>query len=258
MSIKVYEAYRVAQGVDPFDLLWDIKRWGQAAAKQRLTPRFHDILDGKSHTNHLRHQERDRLFTAWMKEKYTDAPEGGSPPFFREYGTWLKEHCPPEFKTEAGVLSVSNEEILRITKRTVTEGVQPSALDIDSWMHAKYGEQVMRYKSDPWALDVAVTMRRYRNRFHLIPYCERSCLIGDALEFMGNDERLEEFGYWDNTDAPEEVSSQEWAWRGTVWGDLTEHERWTEYVTIDIMSWLSWSDVSPMMDVMRERGPSGV
>jgi len=48
VSIKVYEAYRVVEGVDPFDLLWDLKQKGQLEAKKRLAKIFHDILDGRS------------------------------------------------------------------------------------------------------------------------------------------------------------------------------------------------------------------
>lgn len=250
MSIKVYEAFRVARGADPFDLLWDIKRRGRAAAKAKLTPLFDDILDGKSHTMHLRIEEQNKLFDAWVKGRH-DPGEKVEP--LRLYSEWIRDHCPDELRTEKGVYAVSNQEILAASKRTVAHGVKPSALDVDWWMHHKYGEQLTIFQRDIWALDVAVTMRRYKNRFYLIPYCDRGCLLRGTLEFMDDDERLEEFGYWDNTDPPEEVSSAQWAWRGTVWRHLTEHENWTEFVTTDIVSWLGWSDVSPVMDVMRSR-----
>ena len=48
MSIKVYTAYRVQKGVDPFSLLWDLKRRGQEEAKKRLAMVFEDILNGKA------------------------------------------------------------------------------------------------------------------------------------------------------------------------------------------------------------------
>lgn len=250
MSIKVYEAYRVARGTDPFDLLWDIKRRAQAEARAKLAVRFHDILDGKSHTNHLRLQEQDKLFKAWLNEHHPDAE---SRDVFRLYGEWGREHCPDELRTDGNVLSVSNEEVLRAGKREVGGGVKPSVFDVDMWMMKKYGEQLTNYQRNPWALDVAVTMRRYRNRFYLVPYCDRACLLRGTLDFMAEDERLEDFSYWNNTDPPDEVSSQQWAWRGTVWNDLTEHERWSEHLTLDIVSWMGWNDVSPALDVARSR-----
>lgn len=251
MSIKVYEAYRVAKGTDPFDVLWDIKRRGQAAAKAKLTTVFRDVLDGRSHTTHLRLREQDALFAAWVRE-HREPDEKIN--VLRLYSNWAREDCPEELKTEEGVYAVGNEEVLTASKRAAEGGAKPGAFDVDDWMHKKYGEQLTRLERDTWALDVAVTMRRYKNRFYLIPYCDRACLLGGILDFMGNDERLEEFGYWNNTDPPEELSSQQWAWRGTVWRHLTEHEKWTEFVTIDIVSWTGWSDVSPMMDMLRERG----
>lgn len=255
MSIKVYEAYRVAKGTDPFDLLWDIKRRALAAAKAKLTPLFHDILDGKSHTNHLRSQEQSKLFEAWVDREGHEAKIKGSP--LRLYSEWMQNHCPPELKAEKGVYAVSNAEILEANKREVADGVKPGALDIDTWMRTKYGAQLTRYQRDTWALDVAVTMRRYRSKFYLLPYCDRACLLGGILNFMAHDERLEDFSYWNNTDPPEEVSSQEWTWRGTVWKDLTKDELWAEYLTLDIVSWAGWTDVSPAFDIIDERQRTG-
>jgi hypothetical protein len=258
VSIKVYDAYRVAKGADPFEVLWSTKRRAQADAKKRLIPMFHDILDGRSHSAHLRRQEKDKLFKAWAREHHDEDDRGNAAALYMK---WLKEECPPELDAkdgEHGVYGVSNEEILTAGKREIAEGVKPGVFDVDAWMHAKYGEQLTRYQRDLWALDVAVTMRRYRGTFYLIPYCDRACLFGKLLDFMADDERLEDFGYWNNTDPPEDVSSQAWTWRGTVWNDLTKDELWAEYVTVDIVSWPGWSDVSPMMDVARERGATSL
>ena len=253
MSTKVYDAFRIAKTADPFDLLWDIKRRGQAGVKTRLIPVFTDILDGRSHTAHLRLEQRDVLFKAWVRGTYAGESEEDID-LLRLYSKWVKEHCPPELKIEDGVYAVSNEEVLKAGKRKVAEGAKPGIMDIDAWVHANYGEQLTRYRRDWWALDVAVTMRRYRNRFYLIPYCDRACLLRGVLDFMKDHERLEEFSYWNNTDPPDDVAPSAWAWRSTVWNDLTEHERWGEYVTIEIVSWMGWHEVSPMMDIMRERG----
>ena len=250
MSIKVYEAYRVAKGTDPFELLWDIKRQGQAAAKAKLTTIFRDILDGRSHTTHLQLVERNKLFDAWVRE-HQEPDEKID--VLRLYSTWAREHCPEDLKIEKGVYAVGNEEVLAASKRTIEEGAKPGAFDVDDWMRMKYGEQLTKYQRDAWALDVAVTMRRYRGNSYLIPYCDRATIIGNVLEFMDDDPRLEEFGYWNNADPPEDVSSQKWAWRGTVWRALTQHERWGEYLTLEIVSWTGWGDVSPVMDVMQER-----
>jgi hypothetical protein len=251
MSIKIYEAYRLRRGIDLFSLLWDVKREGQRQAQTRLKRIFETVLDGRSHTAYLKLQEQENLFRAWAHDEHGKDP--GTDVTLGLYAKWLRDECPPEFRVEENTLSVSDQEVLAMAKRDATEGMRPGVFDVDAWALAKYGEQRNQYDRNLWALDVCVTTRRCRDRFYLIPYCDHMCLLRGCLDFMRDDERLEDFSYWNNTDKPEEVTSQAWTWRGTVWNELTKPERWSEFVVLDVVSWEGWSQVSPMMGLLREQ-----
>jgi len=250
VSIKIYEAYRVAKGVDPYEVLFDSRRRAQKNARDRLGKIMRDVLEGRSQAGWDKIEEETRLFQAWMKEHHSEV----SAPHERLglYMKWEKDGCPAELQRPDDLITVSNEHVLSRGKKKHVEGDKPGIFDIDRWMHAEYGDTLTEHEWDLWAIDVSITMRIYRGKFYVIPYCDRRCHLRGLLDFMAGDERLEDFSYWNNTDKPDEVSSQKWAWRRTVWNDLTKPERWNDYVTVDIVSWLGWMEVSPMVEVMRE------
>lgn len=254
MSTKIYEAYRVAKGVDPYEVFWDIKHRGQREAKRRLGQIFHDILDGKSREAWAKVEEENALFKAWVQNNH---PEAQGLELLHLYRDWVKNERPIELRRPEDLLAVSDKEILEASGRDVPEDEKPTAFDIDSWMHKQYGETLTKREWDLWAIDVAVTVRKYRNRYYLIPYCDRRCHLHGVLDFMQRDERLEDFAYWNNTDKPDEVKNSDWVWRRTVWNELTDHERWKECLVIDIVSWMGWPDVTPMIEVMRTRHKQG-
>lgn len=39
-----------------------------------------------------------------------------------------------------------------------------------------------------------------------------------------NERQEEELGYWDNTDWPDDVTDEEWAYREKSWSKLTDHD----------------------------------
>jgi len=256
VSIKVYEAYRVKRGVDPFELLWDLKRRGQEEVKKRLRVLFEDILDGRAQKAADRLSERNRAFHEWLQANHKPSEEIEATDLIRLYDTWFKDICPPDLKEKPqGDIAVTHEKILTDIDRKKDEddAAKAGIFDIDLWMMKQYGEQLSSFQRNMWALDVCITMRRYRSRFYLIPYCDRASVVGGSLDFLEKDDRLEDFAYWNNADAPDDVSEAQWRWRSTVWNDLTEDDRWKEYVVIDILNWGGWSDVSPMLELMHER-----
>lgn len=248
VSIKVYEAYRVREGHDPYAVLWEIRRHGQAFVREVLGKLYEDVLSGRSHARWLKLQEEERLFKAWIKDKF-GAEHEGTIPLMREYRTWRTEHCPAELKTAESVYAVADQEVLEKAGREVADGVKPGVFDVDTWAHSLYGEQVTRHRKHPWALDVCVSVRVYRGRYYLIPYCERGSIVAGALDVMGEMEELEDFSYWNNTDPPESVPRPEWLWRGHVWETLTRHETWPEMLLLEVVSWQGWPQVSPAMEV---------
>lgn len=250
MSIKIYEAYRVREGVDPFDLLWDLKRKGQLEAKKRLAKIFQDVLDGRSQEAHEKHAEQSKLFTAWVQEKHKPGEKVNVMSLYLE---WAKEHCPPELRTPKDVISVGNQEIFEHAKRTdKTDEDKPNVFDIDGWMLAQYGETLAKYEWNVWALDATITVRRFENRYYLIPYCDRRCHLGGLFDFLDDDERLEDYAYWNNTDRPERVEEEKWEERSRVWNHLTKHDVWPNFLGTDVVSWAGWSQVSPSIDLIRQ------
>lgn len=249
MSIKIYEAYRVIRGVDPFDLLWEIKRVGQAQAKKRLTRLFRDILQGKAQRAAERDLAEDEAFRSWIGMKGIPLSEHK---VYSLLQRWRVEACPEEFKTPSdSIIAVTHATILKKMKLEHVGG-DLSVFDLDRWAQTMYGEQLTNHQRDVWALDVSVTLRTHRGRYYLIPYCERSSYVGGTLDFLAKHKHLEEFGYWDNSDKPEEVTSSQWARRSKIWTHLTEPERWAEHITLDIVSWQAWEEVSPKQELRAE------
>lgn len=248
MSIKIYEAYRVREGVDPFELLWDLKREGQKRARKRLTKIFDDVLDGRSQKAARQLRQQDSLF-----KEYIEGLEDTSAGLLSLYTEWAQNKCPKELKVDKGVHAVSNEEIFELAKRPSNKAKEPGVFDIDAWILAKYGETLTQRQWNLWALDTSIALRKYGDRFYLIPYCDSRCYLSGVLDFLQKEDRLEDFAYWNNTDKPEEISESEWDERSRVWNDLTDHDRWYEFVALDVVSWMGWDQVSPMMDVARAR-----
>jgi len=256
VSIKVYDAYRVQRGVDPFNLMADLKRRGQQEARERLTVIFGEILSGASQAEANLLERQNELFTAWLKENHGEPKNIGSSEVFGLYREWMREHFPEELKrtTAPPKIAVHNHAILRAAGRKDAdiESMKPGIFDIDHWMTKCYGDQLTDLQRNLWALDTSITIRKYRSRYYLIPYCERSSLVGGCLEFLDKDDRLEEFGYWNNTDKPAEVTTSQWAWRGKVWTALTDHERWKDFLCVDVVSYFGFSDVSPALELLRK------
>lgn len=244
MSIKVYEAYRLKEGIDPFDLLAEFKQRGQALARERLAKIFYDILDGRSEESARRLLEQEALFQTWVRK------QGASEATLKLYALWSKEHCPEELRPLEGVLPVSNKEILNTDK---PGRGKPDVFSIDAWMLNRYGETQKDLNVSRWALDTSITIRKYEDHYYIIPYCDRRCLLGGLLSFLAEDNRLEDYVYWNNADKPEDVSLEEWRERGNVWNELTEIDRWPSYLVLDIVSWTGWHEVTPMIEVAQTR-----
>jgi hypothetical protein len=253
VSTKVYTAYRVQKGVDPFTLLWDLKQRGQLEAKKRLKLIFDDILNGKAEEAARRIHQQNVEFREWAEANDHEITKANLFPLFN---TWVEEHCAPELKKKNGaVMAVTHQKILTDIGREEDakgNGVKAGAFDIDRWIHLNYGQQLTNLQRNPWALDVTITLRRYRTRYYIIPYCDTACAVTGSLDFLATDERLEEFGYWDNSDKPDEVTDHEWAWRSTVWNDLTKPELWGQFVAVDVVSWTGYDAVSPALEIAQE------
>lgn len=98
--------------------------------------------------------------------------------------------------------------------------------------------------------DVSVTFREHRGSIYIIPYCEG--IVRNVLDFLAEDPRLRDYHYQNQTDRPEDISAREWRRRAAVWEPLTDHNRWLDYLVLDICSWNGFWQIKPMLDLQKE------
>lgn len=109
---------------------------------------------------------------------------------------------------------------------------------VERWLGQQYKKQLGQFERDLFNFDVVITVRPKQGRFYLIGYCDM--LMRHTLDFLANDERLEYYGYWNNTDKPDETSTREWNKRGKVWREFDKH--WENQLTLDICTWESYTN----------------
>ncbi len=100
-------------------------------------------------------------------------------------------------------------------------------------------------------LSVYIEVRKMANRYYLVPVC--GGLLSKTLDFMENDRRLEQYGYWEGDHAkPEDVSTQAWAGRKKVWAKLLDKKNGYyanvhNYLIVDICSMHTFDVIDPLM-----------
>jgi hypothetical protein len=74
-------------------------------------------------------------------------------------------------------------------------------------------------------------------------------LMRDALDFLQDDSRVEDYSYWNNTDKPDDVTDEAWEQRRSIWHALSD-SGWGDYMTVPIcdaqsicMLMPTWPDV---------------
>lgn len=123
-----------------------------------------------------------------------------------------------------------------------------SYLNISEYIHKQYGKQLASHQRDMFDLNVSVAIRKLDNRYYLIPFC--SGFMHENLNFLDKMKELEEYGYWNNTDEPDEVTEEEWAERGENWDKLIE--RWQEMLVLEIVSYYGWFNIDPAYELARK------
>jgi hypothetical protein len=245
VSTKIYEAYRVRQGVSLWPLLWDIKRQGQEAARGRLAAAYRDILDGPA-----------QVLADWYKAvdaEIAATDTAGHGKMWLAAAILTGERMPAAGPRPAAAIAVTTEQI-RQDLEAVGGEVGPiegldrgdselSVLDVDTWACRKYGAQLSKAERNAWNLEVSVSISELDGRFYLIPHCDRASLVRGALDFLGELPDLEHYGYWDNVDKPDEVSETEWAERREAWGQMLD--RGPEHLVLSIVSFDGFHEVSP-------------
>lgn len=137
----------------------------------------------------------------------------------REFYDLIKEH--PEY--------------LEITEEN------PTYCDISDAVRDKYGEQLSRLERNPYNLDVSLSVRRFENRYYIRAFSDKIAIFGDPLTFLRDDERLENYEYWNNTDRPEDVSDEDWKERERCWNEL-DKKRFDSLI-LDIVAYHNFHQV---------------
>lgn len=102
------------------------------------------------------------------------------------------------------------------------------------YMDMEYREQASSSQRSPYDLDTGIRIMEYKGDYYMIPYAGDGC--SQILDFLKNLPELQEYGYWNNSDMPEEITDREWEERGVVWDHLTESIEWDNYLWLEVCS----------------------
>lgn len=114
----------------------------------------------------------------------------------------------------------------------------------------EYKKQLGSSSRNPFNFDVHIAIREYKSRIYVRPHCDWK--MANVLDFLEEDERLEEYSYWNNTDRPKRFSAQEWGHRSKVWDGIHE-AGWGHYLSINICDWSKWYLLDPYFDIIKDR-----
>lgn len=185
---RLHEGYRLKDGVDLWEFLRDVKRRGQANAKEALKVAYSQLLVDPE------------------KRKY-----------------WARLGVDPE-KNSDGLLDLTmiGEAFRRVAREQ--QGVN---------------------EIHPLGLETGIEIRESEGRFYLIPFRSRMSIFEKVIDFIKDDERLEEYGVWDKPGKTEAMSHEEYEERVAIWGILKQPERWALYVSLDITPFADWREFAP-------------
>jgi hypothetical protein len=113
----------------------------------------------------------------------------------------------------------------------------------------EYRGQVGKAERDLFDFDVSLTLREHRGRVYVIPHCDM--LLGKVLDFLKEDEDLEDYAYWDNTDMPEGMRRKEWKARGLKWRAI-DKAGWGQHLIVSIVEPSGFYLIDPYMDLCHE------
>jgi hypothetical protein len=100
-------------------------------------------------------------------------------------------------------------------------------------------------EKNPFDYDCRINVWELDGRLYLIPYCGNGVL--GALSWLKRRRELEFYGYWNNTDKPNNISRERWKERRDVWETLVKH--WDRHVVVEIMTWSRYGACEPAMSM---------
>jgi hypothetical protein len=91
-----------------------------------------------------------------------------------------------------------------------------SGVQMLNFLHDEYRENTAKGMRSMLDADLSITVYPFHGKFYGQYFCDYRPVI-DWLEIQ---DFFEDFAYWNNTDEPEDITHEEWEFRGQIWDDL--------------------------------------
>ena len=112
-----------------------------------------------------------------------------------------------------------------------------------------YKEAVVSSQNNPFNFDMCIGIHEHEDYYYLIPY---GIIDNDKWNFLDDNLQLEEFGYYDNTDKPENISDDEWNERGRIWCEIND-AGWQKQLICVISEYDNFWQISPWLDLKKKQ-----
>lgn len=160
--------------------------------------------------------------------------------FCQKIAGHIQEHGPHEDIKDVYDMAYESYRFVENEEERARKAVWKTAYE---YMRDNYRKSTVSYQRDIFDFNVSITLREYEGSIYIIPYCDM--MMRNALDFLKDDPRLEDYAYWDNTDPPDDVPYEEFEARGKVWDALSDQKLWRSYLTLDLCSWEKYWNLSP-------------
>lgn len=115
-------------------------------------------------------------------------------------------------------------------------------------VHKLFQQQFLFPYRDVYDFSVSIAIHPHKGRLYLLPYCDS--LMRGVLGCLKQDDRVEDYAYWDNADPDGDVLPRAWAARGRVWDRICAH--WDDMLVFEICTPALYHKVDPSVLVERK------
>lgn len=122
-------------------------------------------------------------------------------------------------------------------------------IEVSDNIKKAYRLQLGSHARNPFNFDVKVSVRELDGRFYLIAHCD--WVMGEVLDFLAKDKRLEDFHYQNSSDKPDEIPQREWNLRSRTW-DRMDRAGWRNFVLLTICDWDTFPYIDPAWNFGKE------
>lgn len=117
-------------------------------------------------------------------------------------------------------------------------------------VHDGYRSTSTQSERSIFDFDVSIAIRKWKGKTTLIPYCDM--VMRDALDFLADDPRLEDFHYQNQSDRPASISEEEWVKRRRYWMGMDKAGAWDDLFILEVCSWGMFYRIDPLWEMSAE------